>query len=151
MIGEYKALHENDDGEWELRNASKNPDESFKVGDSDYLPKPKEHIRTLKIRTPFGKIKRYKFFIIHSSDPKPIDLRRGHIEPIDTSSMVRSFRRAHIVESLGRASRELPGKGKQMDLAKIVLIGVIAVVALILYYTGVIDSLIGWLTSAPKK
>lgn len=149
MIGEYKALYENEDGEWELKNASRNSDDSFKVGNGDYLPKPKEHIRTLKLRTLTGSIKRYKFFVIHSENPAPVDLRRTPVDVIDTSTMVRSFRRAHIVESLGRASRELPGKSKQMDMAKIILICVGAAFALILYYTGVFEQLFDWLTSAP--
>lgn len=138
-----KAIIGNENGEWELRASQKNTDGSYKVGDKDYLPQPKKHVATLKLKTLFG-YKRYPFFIAHTENSIPLNIQdRENIPLQDTSEMLRSFRRAHIVEGLGRAARELPGNNKE-TMMKMLLYAGIGAVGLILYYTGALTQFFNW-------
>lgn len=142
-----KALIGEENGDWELRSARQNgDDESYSVGRGDYFATPEKNIRTLKVKTMFG-YKRYKFFMTFKENPVPFNLAdRTGLDPIDTSETLRSFRRAHIVQALGRAAREQPGNNDQK--MKLILYAGAGIIGLILYYTGVFESLFGWLTGA---
>lgn len=144
-----KALIGEENGDWELRSVKPSKeDDSYEVGEKDYLAKPSEHIRSLKVKTFFG-YKRYKFFIAYAENPIPFDLsKRGVVSPLDTATAVRSFRRAHIVQALGRAARELPGNNKE-QMQKMIFFGALGIIAILLYYTGALNSLIDWATGAP--
>lgn len=143
-----KALIGDENGEWELRSTKQNEDGSYSVGGKNtYLPKPKVHIQTIRIKSAFG-YKRYKFFVSHIENPVPVSLGdRKSIEPQDTSLAVRSFLRGNIVQGLGKASRELPNN-KSTDWGKIILYAMIGVGALILYYSGILTGLIDWFTGS---
>lgn len=160
LVSDTKALVGNENGEWEFRYTKRNDDGSYSIGPGDYIAEPKQHVQTLKIKTAFG-VKRYKFFIAHIESPIPVTIgTNGHkqqnriisisdrpiIEGKDSPMALRSFRRAKIVEGLGKASRELPGNNT--DKMKMLGMVGLAILGLILYYTGVVEQLIGWLTGA---
>lgn len=160
LISDTRVLVGGENGEWEIRSVKKNEDGSYSIGPGDYLAEPRQHIQTLKLKTAFG-VKRYKFFIAHVESPIPVTIggnghklnrilpigERPSLEGKDSPTALRSFRRAKIVEGLGRASRELPGNNQ--DKMKMLGMVGLAILGLILYYTGVFEQIIGWLTGAP--